>query len=150
MKKILTLVTILSLFTISCSKDDDSSSSNTKFVKMTVDGVEKNFDTVIVNEETYDVGTSDAYTELTVTATIGTSTNEMVVFIVEKGDVGSDVIYSFVYKNGSTEYRNNGDLNTNVSTNSSNTIKGNFSGEVLDFSTDVTKTINNGSFEINY
>ena len=148
MKKILTLVTILSLFTISCSKDDDSTpTSTTKFVQMTIDGVEKNFNTVIVDRDTYNAGTTDEYTELVVTATIGTSTNEMVVFRLDELDLGSDAIYSFTYNNGSMQYYNDG-VNTNVTTNSGNKITGNFSGNITSGSD--TKTISNGSFEVNY
>jgi len=138
----------------SCSSDDnsDSNSGGTPGGKITakINGVSKTFDNVVVNQETF---TEDGgYTILTVTGTMGTSTNELFKFAVEKGDVGADAIYFYTieYKLAGSTYRaSSEEFTTVVQTNSDNRLKGNLSG-TLGNDTGNTVTFTDGAFDFTY
>ena len=131
----------------SCSSSDSGSSSPGGTVTVKINGVSKTFTTTVVDVEVYEDGTPDEYTELTVTATIGTSTTEIITFVMEKGGLGSDAIYEFYYiKDGAFCP---GNLATNVTTNNTGKkLIGSFSGAVSDGTTDYTFT--EGTFNVQY
>ncbi len=155
MKKLFLFLAASTLALTSCSSDDDSSSSIGGTITVTIDGQAKTFNTVVVNEQVYDAGTADEYTDLTITGVIGTSTSEIITFSVEKGDVGADAIYQFGYTKDGMYYTSYyGVLSANVTTNnSSKKLIGNFSGTLGSNSGtgEVTDAIlTNGSFNIQY
>ncbi|MDD2985460.1 hypothetical protein [Flavobacterium sp.] len=153
MKKLFLFLAASTLALTSCSSDDDSAPSIGGTINVTIDGQAKTFNTVVVNEEVFDAGTVDEYTELTVTGVIGTNTNEIITFIVDKGDLGANAIYSFNYtKDGAFYY--NTTISTNVTTNNdSKKLIGNFSGTMTSFSgtgEGVELVFTNGTFNIQY
>lgn len=153
MKKLFLFLAASTLALTSCSSDDDSTPSIGGTITVTIDGVAKTFNTVVVNEEVYDAGTVDEYTELTVTGVIGTNTNEIISFGLEKGDVGANAIYFFSYVKDGVSYYNTS-VTTNVTTNNdSKKLIGNFSGTMTSFSgtgQNVDLVFTNGSFNIQY
>jgi len=140
----------------SCSSDDNSDSNGGSgaiggTITAKINGVSKTFDNVVVNQETF---TEDGgYTILTITGTMGTSTNELFKFDVEKGDVGADAVYSYSieYKSaGSTYGAYNQQFTTVVQTNSDNKLKGNFSGILNSSNGETTVNFADGAFNIAY
>ena len=152
MKKLFLFLAASTLALTSCSSDDDGGSSIGGTITVTIDGQAKTFNSVVVDEEVYDAGTADEYTDLTVTGVIGTSTNEIITFYLEKGDLGSNAIYYFYYtKNGVTYYSTG--ISSNVTTNNdSKKLIGNFSGTMSDVSGSGNNdaVFTNGSFNIQY
>lgn len=151
MKKIFLFVAAASLALGSCSSDDNGSGSGSGgSVKFTVDGTQKNYNTVVVSKQTFDAGTADEYTQLAVTATTSGSATEFVTFYVDQLDAGSDAIYSFNYAAAGDIFYNNGALNTIVTTSTTHKLKGTFSGTVVSQSGSATKALTNGTFDISY
>lgn len=153
MKKLLLL--FLSVAALSCSKDDDNGSSTPGgSIVATINGVQKTFNSVVVNSETFPAqGTEPAYTELTVTGQIGNATTDVLTFYLDKGEVGSDAIYHFEYVQNGLVYESN--LTSVVQTNNdSKQLKGNFSGTLSHWDNDLqeytTMPVTNGSFDIQY
>ncbi len=149
MKKLFLFLAASTLALTSCSKDDDGGSSIGGTITVTIDGQAKTFNTVVVNEEVL----NDGYTELSVTAAIGTSTSEIINFDMEKGDLGSDAIYSFTYTKDGVIYFTSS-FSSNVTTNNdSKKLVGNFSGTMTGFSGSgepVNVVFTNGSFNVQY
>jgi hypothetical protein len=134
----------------SCSGDDSSSSTGGS-ITAKINGTTKTFDNVVVNEESFPNEDGGTYTELTVTGTIGNSASELITFSLEKGDVGSEAVWSFNYTANGQTYYDNGQLNTVVQTNSaSGKLKGNFSGTLQSGNSATTITIADGSFNFSY
>lgn len=135
----------------SCSSDDNSdSNSGTPGGTITakINGVSKTFNKVVVNQETF-TEDGETYTELIVTGTIGNSTDEVISFDLDAGDLGAQAIYAFSYKSGSNAYYYNGQVfNTVVQTNSNNKLVGNFSGNLGN--NDGSVTFADGAFDITY
>ncbi|MFD2824046.1 hypothetical protein ACFS5M_10210 [Lacinutrix iliipiscaria] len=163
MKKIgLSLLVIFALVFTSCSSDDDGSGggSQNEELKMTVNGAEKTFNTVIVNDQNNSTG--DGYIQ--VTATIGTQTNEIISFYANQGASGSTAIDTFTYMVDGVEYSAgstggsgipNNYINSLVSTNDGSTFTATFSGVFLgpyDVSTDTYETLefSNGRIHVTY
>jgi hypothetical protein len=152
---------VLSVGLNSCSKDDSPESSSTSStpssVQVTINGVAKTFNTVVVNQETHTQG-GETITELTVSASINNSADEVITFMVYKGDVGSDAIYSFDYRKNGKIYNsyNSGSLSfsTIIQTNSNNKIVGTFSGGLSYWNNDTQEyemaNTGSGAFNITY
>jgi hypothetical protein len=153
MKKILLFVAVSVLTLSSCSSDDDNGGGSTvDSITMKIGGVSKTFDHVVVNEQ--DEGEGDVY--LTVSATIGSSASEIVVFDLYKGDLGAEAINNFSYTTNGTLYTSgwgSTTFSTMVETNNGSKIKGNFTGTLegmdSEFNT-VTVDMTNGDFNIAY
>lgn len=149
MKKLFLFVAVAGLaFSLnSCSSSSSGGSSPGGTLTAKINGVAKTFNTVVVSENVQGAGTADEYTELTVTAAIGTSTTEFITFYLDKGDLGSDAIYEFYYTKDGVIY--NGSWATNVTTNNnSKKIVGSLSGT---FSDGVTAfVISEGTFNVQY
>lgn len=151
MKKLFLFLAASALALTSCSSDDDGGSSIGGTITVTINGQAKTFNSIVVNEQVFDAGTPNEYTDLTVTGTIGSSTDEIIVFELEKGDLGANAIYFMTYtKNNNTYF---GDFSANVTTNNnSKVLKGNFSGTFFDNggSGSNEAVFTNGSFDIQY
>ena len=149
MKKIFLYLFAVSLTFSSCSKDDSSSSASKK-ITMTIGGQVKSFNTISVTEDVYDVGTVDEYTDLIVLATNDAGT-ETISISLEKEITGTDAIYYFSYSDGENDYYATDSFNTNVTVNnSSKNLKGTFSGILQGPAMGSTLAVTNGTFDINY
>lgn len=148
MKKLFLFVTmsVMAMSLNSCSSDDSSSVEAGGTVTLTVNGVAKTFDNVIVDKDTFDEG-GETWTQLSVTASIGTSTSEVITFSLEQGDLGANAIWSMNYVKDGVNYYGSS-LTAIVQTNNSNTLKGTFSGTFEGGADPLTVT--NGSFNITH
>ena len=150
MKKVFLFVSVLvlTLSLNSCSNSDNGSSIGGT-VTVTIDGQAKTFNTIDVHQQVFHEGTTDELTELSISALIGTSSTEIITFNLEKGNLGTEAIYDFRYKNGNFYYYGS---YTNVTTNSTNRkLIGIFSGTASDSSEPPTSVVlSNGSFNIQY
>lgn len=148
---LLLLITSFTFFNVSCSKDDDSSSSNptSNSLSVKINGTLKTFNSITVAQNTQNQGTVDEFTLLEVTAS--NSSNEKIKFGVEKNDVGNDVLWYLKYIVGSMEYDSSGFDSSNFTTNSNNNLAGTFSGEMTNISggTD-TVQLTEGTFNFQY
>lgn len=160
MKKLLLFVAVATLgLTTSCSSDDDGGGNGgSSELKVTIDGVQKTFNTIVVDKETFtDVG-GDSWIELTVTATINNDPSEMITFYVDEGDTGAYAIWSFDYTKNGVNYstwQGGSTFSSVVQTNSNGKLKGTFTGSLLgDWSNEnqeyTTIQTTNGSFNISY
>ncbi len=151
MKKIFLFVAALTLSLTSCSSDDNSGGNGgggNSELKVTIDGVQKTFNTVVVNRQV-----QDGWTELTVTATIDNNPAEIITFNVDEGEVGSDVIWNFDYtKNGEHHWATN--FSAVVQTNANKKLKGTFMASVYSTYDEegqpIMVNLTNGSFDISY
>lgn len=154
MKKLFMFLSVAALaVTMACSSDDDSNSSQPGGeVTVTINGVAKTFDNVIVNETTYPAeGNYPAYTSLFVTATVGSSASEVITFDVEQGDVGANMIHSFTYTMGGQTYYNYNELSSVVQTNTADgNLTGSFTGQLMSMNGESTLNLTGGSFSIRY
>ncbi len=160
MKKLFLFVAALTLSLTSCSSDDDKGGNGggggNSELKVTIDGVQKIFNTIDVN--VYDQ--EDGYGNRTITASIDNNPSEIIVFSIVKGDTGSDALYNFKYEKNGTEYRpNNGGFLTSIAqTNSNGRLKGTFIGKLIYRDYDYENweevieeiELTNGSFDISY
>ena len=162
MKKLFLFLSLatLSVGLNSCSKDDSSDSNNNatpSSVQVKIDGVTKTFNTIVVNQDTYTEG-GQTYTDLRVSASINNSTTEIITFELGKGDVGTNVIYSFEYvKNGKTynSYNSSSQAFASITqANSNNKITGTFSGGLSFWNNDTqayeSVTTSEGTFNVSY
>ncbi len=159
MKKIFLFVAALTLSLTSCSSDDNSGGNGgngNSVLKVTINGVQKTFNSVVVNKntETYD---GETWVELRVTATINNDPSEMITFYVDEGDVGAYTIWSFEYSKDATSFSTNGGditFSSVVQTNSNGKLKGTFTGSLSSWSNQNQEytyiTTTNGSFDISY
>jgi len=158
MKKLFlfTCLSALALSFNSCSDDDSSSNNGSETggtVSFKVDGVQKTFDTVTVNEdsETFE---GETYTWYEVTASDNGSSTEMIYFEIEKGYNGADSFDSFMYTLNNTTFDMDWDsFSSNTTSNTSSKLKGTFSGTVQHWSNEnqeyTQKAITDGTFNIN-
>lgn len=154
-KLFLFIATVVSTVSLnSCSSDDNSDSGSVGgTVTVKIDGVSKTFNSVVVNKEVVN-DEGETYTELVVSALIGTSTEELITFTLDAGNVGAEAIYEFNYKNGANAFNSySGSFSSNVLTNSNNKLKGNFSGTLRTYTgtgEEIVKTFSEGAFDISY
>lgn len=161
MKKLFLFVAALTLSLTSCSSDDNNGGGEGQIgnseLKVTIDGVQKTFNTIDVNE----IEGDNDYGELNITASIDNNPSEIIRFTVQKAVTGSNVLYGFVYvKNGKEydpHYGENSFLTSIVQTNSNDKLKGTFIGKLGHFYYDsngnfLTEEIEltDGSFDISY
>lgn len=140
------LVTTLMLSLNSCSKDDNSDPTGNS-VTMKVGGVEKTFNTVVVNQIPY-----EDYIDLIITASNNGSTTEFVTFGISKDDIGAGHSWGFEYTLNGMLYSEGEAVSTvssNATTNSDNKLIGTFSGTVTS-SENVSLDLTQGSFDITY
>lgn len=151
MKKIFLFVAALTLSLTSCSSDDNSGGNGgggNSELKVTIDGVQKTFNTVVVNKHV-----EDGWTELAVTATIDNDSSEIITFRVDEGEVGADAIWDFRYtKNGDYHWATS--FSAVVQTNTNKKIKGTFMASVYSTYDEegqpIMVNLTNGSFDISY
>jgi len=143
------MITSFTVFNVSCSKDDDDTSTTSNSLSVKVDGTLKNFNTITVVENIQNLGTVDEYTLLEVTAS--NSSSEQIKFGVEKNDIGNDILWYLKYIDGSTEYDSSGFDNSNVTVNSNNKITGTFSGDMTNISGGIDNIqLTEGAFNFQY
>nr|WP_297309533.1 hypothetical protein [uncultured Flavobacterium sp.] len=152
MKKILSLLPLFLLLFSACSSDssDNDNSSKISTLKATINGVEKNFNTVSAIRDS-----DDYYDEVYhVTASINNNPNEMITFKFYPENLGATYYFqsSFMYIKNTNNYSSTGStLNLVLIDTKNKTYKGNFSGKVVGVNgTNGSVTITNGSFEIFY
>lgn len=163
MKKILLLLSIFSfaISATSCSDDGSNATENNEtpaLIKFKIDGVQKNFVDVIINEEVI-TSNGEAQTWLTVTGTEAGDSEEYILFEVLEGEVGADVMYDPSWK-----YYNNGEMyygwimtegssmSNVVQVNDAEKLKGTFSGSFRKYDNEnnlVSVQVTEGSFDIN-
>ena len=141
MKKLLLFVslTAMALSFNSCSDDDSKKTDNPTTeelggtLTMKVDGVQKNFNNVVIDQDVYDNGA----VELTVTASENGNTAEFITFSLYKEELGADATYNWSYTKNNVKFETNwryNDVQPQISaivqTNSGNKLKGSFSGSI--------------------
>lgn len=150
MKKLLFLLPLLLIVFTACSKSDDDSPKGTSVLKATINGVEKNFNTVRAIRSSDD--DSDELYE--VTASINNDPSETISFRIYPNDLGATHYFklSFMYiKNGKSYSSIGSTLNLVLIDTQNRTYKGNFAGTVDGVNgTSGSVKITNGSFEIYY
>lgn len=154
MNKIFMFVVLLGFGFVSCSSDDNSGDNGSKSVlTVTIDGVEKVFNTVQVQVETeYDSAVKR------VSASIDNNPSEYITFRIYDADKGVGALKSFGYTDNGEYFSNNRDgsfLNSILEVHEGGKLKGTFSGELDNYnynSTEETKKVKltNGSFTITY
>ena len=153
MKKLFLFLAASTLALSSCSSDDDGG-SETNRITLTMNNQTKVFDVIEVVEEVHFGGSSEEYTELTVTGVISSNPTEFVEFYINKGDTGIDAIGFLSYINGAYEYLSEGPETTftsNVTTNNnSKKLVGTMSGDIQGPAGGTIATIASGSFNIQY
>ena len=134
MKKLLLFVSVIALTVSlnSCSSDSDSGSS----MSLKVDGVKKNFKTVIYSFG----GTTSVYGYI---GNVDTPTEE-VEFDIATG-TGANKISNFFYYTATTDY-SQVTLTSDVTTNSATSAKGTFSGTLEPFGAGLDIVITEGRF----
>ncbi|WP_314243666.1 hypothetical protein [Empedobacter tilapiae] len=151
------MVTLVTLFTFSCSNDDDSGNGDVNnpknsYLKVIIDGKEKTFNTIIVNK------TIDEYeiNVLQVTASINNESSEKINFTLKDGQIGSDATSKygwFTYTINNKTYQESG-FSHIISKNSNNKIEGTFSGKMNAYNNDAQqyeyKEFTKGEFKIQY
>lgn len=134
MKKIFLLIVVAaSLAVSSCSNDDDSRDSSV--LKITVDGIQNTYNTVIVEQENRVHG-DRAVNVLTITAFSSKNQQDYISFSLNESDLGSSsVLYYFEYitagKYFEGLYDQPGQFSFVVNQNSHRILKGAFSGKVI-------------------
>lgn len=149
MKKIFLFLAAASLSLASCSSDDGGSSNGGDSVTFKVNGVEKTFNTVQVEEVVWDEGTPDEFSQIEVTASMNNSPTEFVTFSVEPDGVGADALYDFRYTAAGDQFYSYDSFVSIVQTNTGSKLRGTFSG-TLNSGGEATKTITEGEFNISY
>lgn len=153
MKKLFLFLAASTLALSSCSSDDDGG-SQVNHITLTMNNQTKVFNIVDVDEEVHFGGSSEEYTELTVTGIISSNPTEFVKFYINKGDTGIDAISYLSYVNGSYDYYSDGTQTTftsNVTTNNnSKKLVGTMSGDIQGPASGGIATISSGSFNIQY
>jgi hypothetical protein len=151
-KLILFTLTALSLSLTSCSDDDGAATNNGGnggTFTATVNGVQKTYNTVTVSEDSY----SDGEVYLKVTGSQEGSADENIYFEMAKNETGTNAIYYSEFTTAGVQYYA-GNLNTNVTVNNANQVKGTFSGPIYNTNSteqdQVLFTITNGTFTANY
>ena len=144
MKKItyFLMVTLVTLFAFSCSNDDDSGNGDitnpkNSYLKVSINGNEKTFNTIVVNKKYVEYSDGEKFNLLQVTASINNDSSEKITFAVKEKQLGSDALgYNgddfFAYHIKNTHYTNMliGDFSHIITKNSENKIEGTFSGRL--------------------
>lgn len=161
MKKIFLFIATATLaFSMnSCSSDDNSDSNNgggnettiggTLSVK--IDGVQKNFNNVIVNAAPYDMPGNPDLILLDVTASTAGNSSEYINFQIFKGRTGANSFFlDLQYTLNNVTYRD--EVSSITQINSNNALKGTFNGEVEGYINNawVIKTLTEGKFDVKY
>lgn len=166
MKRLFLFVTALTLSLTSCSSDDDKGGNENENgnvenseLRVTIDGVQKTFNTIVVNEEHYEE--EHWASDLEITATIDNNPSEMIILSLEEGSLGASAIWGFWYTKSGTTYSNgyssseeSTSISSVISTNSNKKIKGTFEAVLasgFDENGNLIKVVlTDGSFDISY
>ena len=165
MKKMLSFIIILASVTfLSCDSSNNPADVKVIVLKANINGVPLYFDTVKVSKENVvPTNGNPPYTDLVVTLTIsGDATKRVIIRLADK-EIGTETCYYFVYT-GDLDPRDPDDIGTDyqyvrrfdrdkfsidITENSENTLKGVFSGRLLNFNSEPI-LVSEGSFDIKY
>jgi len=165
MKKILSFIIILASVTfLPCDSSNNPADVKVIVLKANINGVPLYFDTVKVSKENVvPTNGNPPYTDLVVTLTIsGDATKRVIIRLADK-EIGTETCYYFVYT-GDLDPRDPDDIGTDyqyvrrfdrdkfsidITENSENTLKGVFSGRLLNFNSEPI-LVSEGSFDIKY
>jgi hypothetical protein len=165
MKKILFLFIILSsVIFLSCDSSNNPADVKAIALKANINGVPLYFDTVKVKKENVvPTNGNPPYTDLIVTLTISDDATKRVIIRLADKEIGTETCYYFVYT-GDLDPRNPNYIGTDyqyvrrfdrdkfsidITENSENTLKGVFSGKLLNFNSE-SILVSEGSFDIKY
>lgn len=145
------------VLTTACSGDDDGGNGGgaDDELVVTIDGQTLTFNNVIVDVDTF-TDDGETFTELDVTAIIGTDTTRVIEFGLEVGDTGAGTLFYFDYIADGQVYYNGfeGSFNSVVSVNDGERLTMTFSGTLEGFdsetSENVTISLENGSIDVEY
>lgn len=148
MKKLFLFIAMLAIGFSSCSSDDGNKRSE---LKVTIDGVQKTFNTIVVNKEngSYE---GETWVEIGITATINNDPTEMIMFGVDEGELGGLAVWGFEYEKNGVDYDDDDDnVSSVVEINSNGMLKGTFAGTISgndDEGNPVEVHFTDGSFKI--
>lgn len=147
MKKIFLFICTFSLLAItSCSKDD--SPADTKFVKITINGIQKTFKTIVKTETSFvDPESGETYIDVDIEASSTDGSEDYIEFSFGKDITGPSTIYYLGYSN-ENGYYSTSNITSNITENNSTLIIGTFSGILTEVTNGTSITISNGSFDI--
>jgi hypothetical protein len=165
MKKILSFIIILaSVIFLSCDSSNNPADVKAIALKANINGVPLYFDTVKVKKENVvPTNGNPPYTDLIVTLTIsGDATKRVIIRLADK-EIGTETCYYFVYTGDldprdpnyiGTDYQyvrrfDRDKFSIDITENSENTLKGVFSGKLLNFNSEPI-LVSEGSFDIKY
>lgn len=149
MKKAFLFLLSIMVLTISCSSDDssepqsDDAVEGSRSITVTIDGVTKTFNTVIVNG---DWGISGQ--TLQVEASINNSPLEILQFYIYSGIIGSNVIASVNYTTNGTNYYAS-PIQHVITINNESRFVGSFVGTTNGSTTSDQVTFTNGTIDLN-
>ena len=149
---------------LSCDSSNNPADVKVIVLKANINGVPLYFDTVKVSKENVvPTNGNPPYTDLVVTLTIsGDATKRVIIRLADK-EIGTETCYYFVYT-GDLDPRDPDDIGTDyqyvrrfdrdkfsidITENSENTLKGVFSGRLLNFNSEPI-LVSEGSFDIKY
>lgn len=138
----------------SCSKNNAAESAPvvpTSFLKALINGVNVEFNNVKVVKQVVP-NEGQPYTDLIVTATTKDDNAKSITFNLEYLQLGTETCYYFDYTNGDLDYnsRPENSFVVNITSNTTNNLKGTFIGKLYDASNTEFVTIPNGSFDITF
>lgn len=145
-------ITLLLLFVavapfIGCSSDDKDQAG--RHIKATIDGTTYTFNTVTVATQEYTEG-DFTYTDVTLTGSIDNDPSKTISIVAMQGETGPDASWFFGHYEDGVEFLKDDSFETIVTENTTNFIKGTFTGTVVSTQDGSTKTVTNGSFEAAY
>lgn len=136
----------------SCTKNNAAESEPivpTSTLKALINGTNVDFSNVTVVKQVIS-NEGFPYTDLIVTATAKDDSTKTISFNLEYLQLGTETCYYFNYTNGNLDYfsRPENSFIVNITSNTTNNIKGTFSGKLYDSSNTEFVTIPDGSFDI--
>lgn len=138
-------------FLLSCDSKDNDDSQSTNFLKATINGTEIVFDTFSVEKTDYP---DDGYSDIQVTATKSSDPTKKIILELEHLAIGTEPCFEFQYIDEDKYYiinpRENTSLVIDVTENTTNKLKGTFSGTVAEYEGSGSVEISAGSFDIVY
>jgi hypothetical protein len=144
MKNITTLLIVFILLhsLISCSSDDDKSTTG---ISAKINGASKTFINTTVTEQVY-----EDYSDFVVLANQSDDASKSLSISLGKNSTGPNSVFFIQYRDGDMFYQASGNaVSTNITESTDTKIKGTFSG-VLTNGTETTVTITNGIVDINH
>ena len=152
MKKIFVFFTLFVFaFLSSCDSKDNDDFQSTNFLKATINGTEIVFDTFNIEKTDYP---EDGYSDIQVTATKSGDPSKKIILEMEHLATGTEPCFEFQYVDEDIYYiinpRENTSLVIDVTENTTNKLKGTFTGTIPEYEGTGSVIITGGSFDIVY